>query len=161
MKNVDIVEYDPHEHFDALNVLIGGFREFVKVIQPDIARSDNDFDLNHYCDYLVQFTREHVIYLAFWDKEPVGYITVFATRDNSSSVYRPYSYAILHELFISADHRRKGIGNKLVNYAKKWSAENECEFIQVGYAAHNKKAKRFYNRGAGFALYGKISRIRL
>jgi GNAT superfamily N-acetyltransferase len=162
MQNIQIIEFNPINHFEDLKSLIAGHQAFVRILEPSILISViQNFDLREYLNYFYKNPFYKIIYIAYLDSEVAGYISNYCTNCKLISVYRQHSYAILNELFVFEQFRKNGIATKLIKSSIAWAKAQDCEYMQVGYAAHNKNAERLYNRRSGFNLEGQLSRIKL
>ena len=56
----------------------------------------------------------------------------------------------IDSIFVKEQHRRTGIGSKLISFALQWLEKERCEIIRVGIAEGNEAAIGFYKR-FGFA----------
>ena len=81
-------------------------------------------------------------YLAFWEKEPVGYAIIFETY--SSFLALPTLY--LEDIFISPDYRSQGIGWKLFRKCLGEAARRGCGRMEWVVLDWNKPAIRFYEK---------------
>ena len=81
-----------------------------------------------------------MIYVAQDRGESVGYC--IATVDGLSGE--------IDSLFVKAEHRGQGMGEKLVTFALKWLEDQNCEIITVSIAEGNENVLDFYRR-FGFA----------
>jgi ribosomal protein S18 acetylase RimI-like enzyme len=87
---------------------------------------------------------ESVIFVAI-EKEngvetPVGFTQLYPTY---SSV-RAQKNRILNDLFVAKQHRRKGVGEKLIEAALQFAQEECCAWVQLETAVDNHGAQRLY-----------------
>ena len=85
--------------------------------------------------------RESVIFLAYDDNQPVGFTQLYTTF---SSVSMSPVY-ILNDLFVSQSHRKKGIGEALLNYAKQHCTQMNYKGLALETAVDN-PAQKLYER---------------
>jgi GNAT superfamily N-acetyltransferase len=81
----------------------------------------------------------------------VGYLTI----NFNKSLLDIGSTAIIDELMVTKEHRGKGVGTLLVNYAIEISQHMGCSEIGVGTEYTNSQAREFYKR-QGFKEIGVI-----
>jgi ribosomal protein S18 acetylase RimI-like enzyme len=80
------------------------------------------------------------------DATPVGYLSAFsfpAIDDDCSQVY-------LYDIVVDEQHRRKGIGSRMIEELKRQCKEDGADHIWVGTSLDNEAAqKTFEGTGAG------------
>jgi ribosomal protein S18 acetylase RimI-like enzyme len=92
-------------------------------------------------------------YEKFFDVE--GAITIVAEDTNKNIVGYIYGQASheymtlkpvakLRSLYVEADHRKNGIGNKLVNEFKELAKENNCKYVEVSALKNNFNSNKLY-----------------
>ncbi|MCJ7468377.1 MAG: GNAT family N-acetyltransferase [Maribacter sp.] len=93
--------------------------------------------------FLVErFTKnESIIFSASYKDMTVGFLQLYPTF---SSVTLQSSY-ILNDLYVAADHRKKGIGEALLNRAKKYCLEQGYKGLALETAIDN-QAQLLYER---------------
>ncbi len=159
MQKIKIYIYNHEIHFDYLKLLVQGHQSFMQTLEPDMAVSaPNKFDLNEYLKYFDDMRVSKIIYLAFVDNEAAGYISNYCSVSKSISVYRVHRYACLNELYVAEKFRKMGVATRLIKKSIEWAKSEKCEYIQVGYASHNKEAKKLYNSRMKFKTLGQYSR---
>ncbi|MEW2922339.1 GNAT family N-acetyltransferase [Muricauda sp. ANG21] len=84
---------------------------------------------------------ESVIFIALEDEEPIGFTQLYETF---SSVSLQPSY-ILNDLYVSPNHRKKGVGEALLNKAKYHCEEMGYKGLALETAADN-PAQKLYER---------------
>jgi GNAT superfamily N-acetyltransferase len=163
MKDISIQVFNGQTNFEDLKFLISEFQAFVRTLEPEISVSlIHQFDLRAYLQFFYgSDTRTKIIYLAFVNNEVAGYISNYCLENNTITVYRHHKYAVLNEIFVLKKFRRNGVATQLIQSSIAWAKSQNCEYVQVGYAAHNNKAETLYNRRSGFKLSGKLSRFKL
>jgi ribosomal protein S18 acetylase RimI-like enzyme len=102
--------------------------------------------------------KESIIFVALDENQvPVGFTQLFPKY---SSV-RAVKNWILNDLYVDANFRRKGIGQKLVETATAFAAADEAKFVQLETAIDNYTAQSLYEAlgfkkqepETGFLLY--------
>lgn len=84
---------------------------------------------------------ESVIFIALEDEEPIGFTQLYKTF---SSVSLQLSY-ILNDLYVSPNHRKKGVGEALLNQAKLHCQEMGYKGLALETASDN-PAQKLYER---------------
>ena len=163
MQNIEIIEFNRSIHLQDLKSLIYGFQSFVRTLEPEVSISSiYNFNIGEYLDFFYRANPfPKIIYLAYVNNEVAGYTSNYCSIDKFIAVYRQHRYAVLNELFVAEKFRKNGVAKNLIKSSISWAKANKCEYMQVGYAVHNKEAGKVYNGKAGFSLSGQISRIKL
>lgn len=85
------------------------------------------------------------IYVAKIDKEIVGYIIIdIMEKDNSFIRYR--KLLVVDTLCVDEKYRGKGIGTKLLEYAKNLGKENNCTDMYLTVNPKNENAIKVYEK---------------
>ena len=84
---------------------------------------------------------ESVIFIALENEEPIGFTQLYKTF--SSTTLEP-SY-ILNDLYVSPNHRKKGVGEALLNQAKQHCQEMGYKGLALETAMDN-PAQKLYER---------------
>ncbi|RDY61297.1 GNAT family N-acetyltransferase [Flagellimonas nanhaiensis] len=84
---------------------------------------------------------ETVILLALEKDKPVGFTQLYKTF--SSVSLKPFY--ILNDLYVSSDHRKKGVGEALLNEAKKYCESKNFKGLALETATDN-PAQKLYER---------------
>ncbi len=87
---------------------------------------------------------ESIIFVAIeqeGNKEvPVGFTQLYPQY----SSLRATKNWVLNDLFVDQNHRRKGVGEKLVRKAMKFAKDNKASFVQLETGIDNYTAQRLY-----------------
>ena len=84
---------------------------------------------------------ESVIFLAYFKGNPVGFTQLFPMF-SSVSMQRSY---ILNDLFVTAPHRKKQIGEALLNKAKEFCIASNAKGLALETGIHN-PAQKLYEK---------------
>lgn len=85
------------------------------------------------------------IYVARLDEKIVGYIIIDITeKDNSFIRYR--KLLVVDTLCVDENYRGKGIGTKLLEFAKKLGRENKCTDMYLTVNPKNENAIKVYEK---------------
>lgn len=71
---------------------------------------------------------------------PVGFTQLYP----SFSSVRAVKNWILNDLYVSADHRKKGVGEKLIQAAMQYAKADSATYVQLETATDNYNAQRLY-----------------
>jgi GNAT superfamily N-acetyltransferase len=88
-----------------------------------------------------------LLLVADYDGEIVGHLNGSATE---GSAMRPVRIATLVSMYVHPDHRRGGLGGRMVAQFSAWAREVGAELAEVTAYSGNAEAVRFYERH-GFA----------
>lgn len=84
--------------------------------------------------------KESIIFLAFLNKQPVGFVQLYPSFSSVSA----YKTLILNDLYVAADARKYGAGKALMNEAKKYAIKTKVKRLELSTAKNNLKAKALY-----------------
>jgi streptothricin acetyltransferase len=101
--------------------------------------ADDEIDLSDYIG-----NPDKIIFVACVDDHPVGYIRL---RTNWNH------YAYIDNLVVDANHRRLGIGHRLIEQAEHWTRSKNLLGIMLETQNNNVPACKFYER-CGFKMRG-------
>jgi ribosomal protein S18 acetylase RimI-like enzyme len=90
--------------------------------------------------------------LAECDGEPCGLAWVRLDDDAPDSAH-------LYQMWVAAEHRRRGVGRALVDAAGAWSRVMGAQQLELDVTCNNDAAVRLYE-GAGFVTYGEPRPLR-
>lgn len=88
--------------------------------------------------------------LAQRDKEPIGFL--YFTYPTSEGYQTSLSYAVIHDMYVKPNHRRKKIGTRLVEETLKILKKRGIKNVRLGVLSENVNAVRFYEK-FGFEVY--------
>jgi len=120
-------------HIDELTPLFNQYRIFYK--QESNEHAAKEFLLERIKK------REAVIFLAFWNDEPIGFTQLY-TSFSSVSLQAVF---ILNDLYVSINHRGKGIGEALLDRAKELCVEKNYKGLALETGIKN-PAQRLYEK---------------
>jgi|GEM_PF-3626594 GNAT superfamily N-acetyltransferase len=87
---------------------------------------------------------------AFWENKMIGYCLGFIFRNYAG--YFPEEIGYINELFVLEEKRRKRVGSRLVRGMEDWFRDRGIRFFQLGIAAPNRDAARFWEQ-MGYQIY--------
>lgn len=85
---------------------------------------------------------ESVIFVALAGNEPVGFTQLYPKY----SSMRATKNWILNDLYVETIHRKKGIGEKLIEKAMDFARQNNAKFVELSTAVDNYIAQSLYER---------------
>ncbi len=84
------------------------------------------------------------------NNQEIGRVRVYFIENDSHK----YPYALIEDLFVSEDHRKKGLGTKLMQAAIEEVKKANCGWIIANSRYEREYAHKFYLK-LGFEDYGK------
>lgn len=100
--------------------------------------------------------KDHFIFLLVKDcQQAVGYAWLEIREYPENAFKKAYRSLYVHQLSINSTHRKKGYGNKLMNYIYSVAKEKETDRIELDYWFNNNIADEFYEK-QGFVKYREI-----
>ncbi len=84
--------------------------------------------------------KESIIFLAFLNKQPVGFVQLYPSFSSVSAC----KTLILNDLYVAADARKYGVGKALMDEAKKYAIKNKAKSLGLSTGKNNVKAKSLY-----------------
>ncbi|MGN6439907.1 MAG: GNAT family N-acetyltransferase [Agriterribacter sp.] len=85
---------------------------------------------------------ESVIFVALAGDSPVGFTQLYP-KYSSVRVVKNW---ILNDLYVENDHRKQGIGEKLIETAMDFARQNNATFVELSTAVDNYTAQSLYER---------------
>ena len=128
-----------------LSLLNKEIQEYHHSIQPNIFKPYHPEDIKLFFD----MTLQHPMNAAFvvMDKdEAVGYIllNIIETKENPFQFAR--RYLLIDQILVLKSHRKKGIGNLLVNHAIEFAKIHHIPTIELNHWSMNQTARGFFKK---------------
>ena len=98
------------------------------------------------------------IFIVFDNKKPIGYCLGRIRKNIPIFSLKKYGY--VDDLYVEKEYRGKGLGQKLLNEAKRFFKSKKLKFMELKSNHNNYKSIKFYKK-YGFKEYAKIMRIRI
>jgi GNAT superfamily N-acetyltransferase len=119
-------------HLGDAAFLFDKYRQFYK----------QESDVEGAVKFLEERTRnnESVIFLAFADKRPVGFMQLYPTF-SSISIQRAW---LLNDLFVEESYRNLGVATTLLNAADDFGRDSKAKFLMLQTGNQNFVAQRLY-----------------
>jgi len=86
------------------------------------------------------------IILAECDGRIAGFIHVLEDKTPPYDSVVPHKFAVVMDLFVLSQHRKKGAGVTLLNAAKEWARKRNLDYIELGVMPENESALGLYMR---------------
>jgi len=87
-------------------------------------------------------------FLYFEDNKPAGFLSLSLRNDYVEGTdSSPVGY--IEGIYVKPEFRRKGIAEKLIEYAKEWSKKFDCKELASDTGVEN-TASREFHKGVGF-----------
>ena len=84
-------------------------------------------------------------FLYFVDGEAAGFVSLSLRHDYvEGTKSSPVGY--LEGIYVKPEYRKQGISRKMVEYAKKWSAEQGCAEFASDCRIENEESRKFHNK---------------
>ncbi len=118
------------------------FREMSKLIPDFIKEGDQSVDFlektisNDDSDILV-YENDGIV---------VGFILLQAKERPDFDFMLPGKYCYIMDIIITEAHRNKGFGTALMNSAKDWAKEQDCNFVNLDVLSNNTGAITLYEK---------------
>ena len=118
------------------------FREMAKLI-PDFIKEGNQS---------VEFLEKTIssddsdILVYENDGRVVGFILLQAKERPDFDFMLPGKYCYIMDIIVTESHRNKGYGTALMNAAKTWAKEHNCNFINLDVLVNNPGAINLYKK---------------
>jgi len=123
----------------------------LKIFEQEIIQFERPFASNIKKDPVTYYDLEELILrkdahvlVALIEEEIVG--SGYALIKNSKPYFEPEQYAYLGFMFVSPQHRGKGINGKLTERLIEWAKSKNLSEIQLDVYAANESAKNAYNK---------------
>jgi len=146
--------YDASRDFDALRACIIEQQDFHRGVEASWPEGKAIVDA--YVKYLdIQCgTHDGCIMVADREGELVGFGCVVASTQGESPD-DPSTFAWLHDIFVKAEYRRRGIATLLIAGAEAFARAHGARILRLGVLAENESARSLY-RKSGFRDYVRV-----
>ncbi|HUV71918.1 MAG TPA: GNAT family N-acetyltransferase [Clostridia bacterium] len=93
------------------------------------------------------FTDENtVIFVAEEKGDLLGLVHIFIQEVRSVPILRPRKLAVIDNLVVKKEFRKKGIGKQLMKEAEAWAKNKKASLIELNVWEFNQKARTFYQK---------------
>ena len=118
------------------------FKEMSKLIPDFIKIGDQSIDFIE--KIIINDDSDILVYEN--DSEVVGFILLQAKVRPDFSFIVPGKYCYIMDLIVTEKYRDKGFGTALMNSAKDWAKERDCNFINLDVLSNNPRAITLYEK---------------
>jgi GNAT superfamily N-acetyltransferase len=87
---------------------------------------------------------DHIFWLAFDDKTPIGFIQVESGAEDVSSIVQDPGSVSITGLYVSPSYRNRDIGKRLLEQAANWTVENGQKRLCVDFESVNNLGREFW-----------------
>jgi ribosomal protein S18 acetylase RimI-like enzyme len=95
---------------------------------------------------------ETVVFLAYLDGTPAGYVYAEVVRRAETSLTYAYDMIYIHHISVRPNYRRLGVGSALLNAVRALGSDLSISLITLEVWSFNEAARAFFRRH-GFDLY--------
>jgi GNAT superfamily N-acetyltransferase len=151
---VAVRPYDRARDLDALRALNVEHQDFSRSLEP--SWPDGETVVDDYVAYLDRevATRDGCVFLAEVEGQIAGFVCVVsATRNDSPD--DPAVFAWVHDIFVRAAHRRRGVATALMAAAEAFVRARGARELRLGVIDRNAGARVLYQR-LGFRDYLRV-----
>jgi GNAT superfamily N-acetyltransferase len=156
---VVVRRFEPARDAESLENLVVDQQNFHRDLEPSWPRGEAI--VTDYLTYLETACAVHngAIFLAEAGGHPAGFVCVVAsTRGESPD--DPASFAWIHDIFVSPEHRRHGVASLLMVEAERFARSQGARVMRLGVLDRNGHARAFYAK-SGFREYTHVLTKRL
>lgn len=128
----------------ALRQCVISLQEYERVI--DTRLRPGEMMADEYCDYLHMRCRDArgIILVAEHDAEVAGFVCVLAEEKFTALDDPPGTYALVTDLAVLDQFRRRGIGRLLLDAADAYAREARAAELRIAVLSRNAAARAFY-----------------
>lgn len=118
------------------------FREMARLIPDFIKEGDQS------TEFLEKTVSDDNSDILVYDNEGeiVGFILLQAKTRPDFDFMLPGKYCYIMDIIVTENHRDKGFGTALMNAAKAWAKERDCNFINLDVLVNNHSAIKLYEK---------------
>ena len=100
------------------------------------------------------------IFIALESNVIIGFVHIRETQTPAFDSVVPHNYAEIIDFMVTASHREKGVGSKLMDSVKQWCKKRNLAYIELAVLSNAKEALFFYEQ-KDFATTAHIMRCTL
>jgi GNAT superfamily N-acetyltransferase len=147
MSEIAIRKATPND-FDSLVELYGEMELHVRQLSADplFKLGSNWRDLTK--RYFTEFSSrdDRLVLVAVKGTDIVGFLTAMVTT--TLPLFEQSNYGLLNDMFVKQEHRRKGVGKRLLVAATEWFEQKRIRRLELRVEASNSEAIAFYKAHA-------------
>lgn len=118
------------------------FREMAKLIPDFIKEGEQSTEFIE--NIIAKDDSDILVYE--YNRNIVGFILLQAKTRPDFDFIIPGKYCYIMDIIVTEKHRGKGFGTTLMNSAKDWAKEQNCNFVNLDVLVNNSAAIRLYNK---------------
>ena len=118
------------------------FREMAKLIPDFIKEGEQSTEFIE--NIIAKDDSDILVYE--YNRNIVGLILLQAKTRPDFDFIIPGKYCYIMDIIVTEKHRGKGFGTALMNSAKDWAKEQNCNFVNLDVLVNNSAAIRLYNK---------------
>ena len=118
------------------------FREMAKLIPDFIKEGEQSTEFIE--NIIAKDDSDILVYE--YNRNIVGFILLQAKTRPDFDFIIPGKYCYIMDIIVTEKHRGKGLGTALMNSAKDWAKEQNCNFVNLDVLVNNSAAIRLYNK---------------
>jgi ribosomal protein S18 acetylase RimI-like enzyme len=130
-------------YYKGIDFINRDMRKFVNVIFKNFEHTEFNDKLNHNRKNITRLlTSIDSIIIIAYEKSTnkiLGYTISEITKQDTKILYHIYY------LFVTPDHRMRGLGTKLLNLNKKYANKLNMKYMTLTFDTYNKRLLKFYN----------------
>ncbi len=100
------------------------------------------------------------LFAAVENGEVIGFIHVAEDKTPQYKPVVPHRFAVIIDLFVHENYRKRGAGKALMNAAKQWAKERGLDYIELMVLYENEQGIEFY-RNEGFKTVSHMMRLKV
>lgn len=141
---MEIRQYDPLHDRQSVRRCFVELQDFERNLDPRLPAGEHVADT--YLDLMFQRCREFagVVLVAEMDQAVVGFVTIWTRYRSCEPDDDPAEHGFVSDLVVSATHRGRGIGRRLVRAAEARAREAGARTIRLSVKAGNAGARSLY-----------------
>lgn len=118
------------------------FREMAKLIPDFIKEGEQSTE---FIENIIAKDDSNILVYEY-NRNIVGFILLQAKTRPDFDFIIPGKYCYIMDIIVTEKHRGKGFGTALMNSAKDWAKEQNCNFVNLDVLVNNSAAIRLYNK---------------
>lgn len=147
-----IREYRPDQDATALRTCFVELQNFERGLEPTLPEGEAVADayLASMLAHCAEWSGK--VFVADVDSEVVGFVSIWATVQQTELDEAPTAYAYISDLVVLPTYRGRGLGRALLQQAEEYAHAQGATVLKIGVLTKNLVAWQLY-RGCGFRDY--------
>lgn len=131
------------DDIEAISLLYNEFFAYNADLQPEYCRLSKESGA--YPKIVIADNNADLL-IAVENDTIVGFIHIREAQTPPFDSVIPHKYAEIIDFIVTASYRKKGIGSKLMDFAKQWSKSRNLDYIELSVLTNAKEAFHFYDQ---------------